>query len=110
MKIEAFFKYDKGQEVVVKETNKKGTIKRREFIIHDNKEKTTIMEKYNVDMGGHLSTTYSVDDIQPVEEFYKLEYPEQVHDVLIDVQLKKKDYDFVKRLHNERNNNQEGIR
>ena len=105
MKVDVFFTFDKGQEVVVKKTGNKGVVRHREFHIYDNDSKTTITEKYSVNMGGYASASCNVDELMPVSDFYELKDPDGVNKVLIDVQLKKGDFEFVKRLHNE---NQKG--
>ena len=101
MKVDVFFTFDKGQEVVVKKTGNKGVVRHREFHIYDNDNKTTITEKYSVNMGGYASASCNVDELMPVSEFYELKDPDGVNKVLIDVQLKNGDFEFVKRLHNE---------
>lgn len=100
MKVDVFFTYDKGQEVVVMKTGKRGIVKHREFHIYDNDNKTTITEKYNVNMGSLASTSFSVEEIEPVEEFYELKDPDGVDYVLTDVNLKIRDFDLVRSIQN----------
>ena len=104
MKVDIYFTYDKGQKVVIKESGKVGTIKRREFLIYDNDTKTTVTEKYYVTLGSMVTVGYTPDEIEPAAEFYELKEPDKIQDLLIDVQLKKGDFEFAKRLYDEKMN------
>ena len=100
MKVDVFFTYDKGQEVIVKKTGNKGVIKQREFHIYDNENKTTISEKYMVNMGSYASSTCMVDELEPVSEFYELKDPDGVDYVITDVSLMTGDFAMIENIQN----------
>ena len=102
MKVDVFFTYDKGQEVIVKKTGNKGVVRHREFHIYENDNKTTITEKYSVNMGGYASASCNVDELMPVSEFYELNDPDGVDYVLTDVSLKSRDFAMLKNIQNDK--------
>lgn len=102
-----YFKYEIGQEVVVKLSGKTGKVKTRSFTAFDNGKLTLETVNYDVYFGDKTYYAYKFkeEDLTPTEEFEKLEHHDEVHKVLIDIQLSKGDLDFARRLEDERKQN-----